>query len=252
MTIIIIEDEKPAAEKLKKALLKFEPAVEIPAILSTLKSAIAWFQENPVPDLLLMDIELTDGLSLELFDRCQISCPTIFITAYDEYWQEAFECNSIDYLLKPVRSDQLENAIIKYRKLKHHFISNQSAMLQQLRAADSNNTYRKRFLVKKGIDWVAVKTEEIAYCYAAHKLSFIVDQQGQQFILDRSLVDLENGLDPNLFFRVSRKWLVNIQHIKRIKTYSKSKLLLELNPPACEPIIVSQENAAAFRQWIDR
>jgi DNA-binding LytR/AlgR family response regulator len=252
MTIIIIEDEKPAAEKLKKALLKFDPTIEFPVILPTLESAIAWFHGHPAPDLLLMDIELTDGLSLQLFDKCHISCPTIFITAYDEYWQEAFECNSIDYLLKPVKSDQLENAITKYRKLEHHFTSNQSAILQQLRAGDTNNGYRKRFLVKKGIDWVAVKTDEIAYCYAAHKLSFIVDQKGQQFILDRSLVDLENGLDPNLFFRISRKWLVNIHHIKRIKSYSKSKLLLELNPPATEQIIVSQENAAAFRQWMDR
>ena len=252
MTIIIIEDEKPAAEMLQKALLKYDKNIEFPAILSTVKAATAWFQQNPVPDLVLMDIELTDGLSLRIFDQCSISCPTIFVTAYDEYWQEAFEYNSIDYLLKPVKQDKLENSINKYKMLQQHFSGNHAPGIQQLLLTDRENEYRKRFLVKRGIDWVAVKTEEIAYCYAAHKLSFIVDHKAQQFIMDKALTDLENELDPALFFRISRKWLVNIDHIRRIKTYAKSKLLLELSPAAPEEVIVSQETVAAFKKWIDR
>jgi DNA-binding LytR/AlgR family response regulator len=252
MNIVIIEDEKPAAEKLQRALLRYDSSIEFPAILSSVKSATAWLQQNPAPDLLLMDIELTDGLSLRIFDQCRINCPTIFITAYDEYWQEAFECNSIDYLLKPLKQEKLESAINKYKKLQQHFAGNPSTVLQQLILPERNKGYRKRFLVKKGIDWVAVKTEEIAYCYAAHKLSFIVDHKAQRFILDKSLVDLENELDPSLFFRISRKWLVNIHHIRRIKTHAKSKLLLELNPPPPEEVIVSQETALAFKKWIDR
>jgi DNA-binding LytR/AlgR family response regulator len=251
MNIVIIEDERPAAEKLQKAIRKFDPAVEFPAILPSIQSSISWFQQNPAPDLVLMDIELTDGLSLRIFDHCTIPCPTIFITAYDEYWQEAFECNGIDYLLKPVKQEKLENALQKYRKLQQHFNSPPVPGMPLWNAVKPAQGFRKRFLVKRGIDWVAVRTEEIAYAYAAHKLSFLVDQKGQQYILDKSLVDLETELDPAQFFRVSRKWIVNIHHIKRIKTHSKSKLLLELNPPAAEEVIVSQENANAFKQWID-
>ena len=251
MKIVIIEDEKPAAEKLKKAIAQYDSSIQLLALLGSCQSASKWFQQYPGPDLVFMDIELTDGLSFQIFDQCVISCPVIFTTAYDEYWQESFDYNSIDYLLKPLKQENLENAINKYKKLKQHFTMNYAALFQELQLPGRSSSFRKRFLVKKGIDLVIIRTDEIAYCYAAHKLSFIVDHKSQQFILDKSLTDLEKELDPALFFRINRKYLLNIHHISRVKTHSKSKLLVELNPAPREEIIVSQENTASFKKWMN-
>lgn len=248
MKIIIIEDEKPAAEKLKKIVLKYDNTIELPAILNSVQSATQWLQQNPAPDLIFMDIELSDGLSFKIFDNCPIHCPVIFTTAFDEYWQDALEQNSIDYLLKPIKQEKLDNAINKYKKLKQHFSADYGFLQQPL---NQNNDYRKRFLIKKGTDFVSVKTADIAYCYAAHKLVFIIDNKGQRFILDRSLNDLEKELDPAVFFRINRKYLVNLHHIQRIRAHAKGKLLVDLNPAASEEIIISQENTLAFKQWID-
>jgi len=193
-----------------------------------------------------MDIELSDGLSFNIFKECSISAPVIFTTAYDEYWQEAFEVNSIDYLLKPIRQEKLENAINKYKKLEKHFSTNHSAFFYR---ASETNGYRRRLLIKKGTDLISIKTDDIAYCYAAHKMAFIVDENAQKYITDKSLSDLEKDLDQAVFFRINRQYLVNIHHIKRIRTLAKSKLLLELSPPAQEEVIISQENVAAFKEW---
>ena len=231
--------------------MKYDEAIDVLATLSSVASAIHWLQENPSPDLIFMDIELSDGLSFKIFESQAVACPIIFTTAYDEYWQEALEQNSIDYLLKPIRQEKLENAINKYKKLKHHFSSDYLAIFKQFTSTNQQTDYRKRFLLKKGTELVGLKTADIAYCYAAHKIVFIVDNKAQRFILDRSLNDLEKELDPAIFFRINRKYLVNIHHIQRIKTFSKSKLLVELNPPANEEIVISQENATAFRQWMD-
>jgi len=251
MRTIIIEDEKPAAEKLKKILSQYDDSIQVLATLNSVQTASGWLTQHPLPDLIFMDIELTDGLSFKIFDQCSINCPVIFTTAYDEYWQEALEQNSIDYLLKPIRQEKLELAVNKYKKLKHHFSTTNLDAIQKLFLPSANNEYRKRFLIKKGTDFISVKTEDIAYCYAAHKLVFIIDSKGQRFILDKSLNDLEKELDPAVFYRINRKYLVNVHHIQRIKAHSKSKLLIELSPAASEEIVISQENATAFKQWID-
>lgn len=250
MKTIIIEDEKPAAEKLQKALLSCAPSVQVLAVLGSVRTATEWLQENAAPELIFMDIDLTDGLSFKIFDQVTITCPIIFTTAYDEYWQEAFEYNSIDYLLKPIRQDKLETALKKYEKLKQHFAFNyrQLATWQQ----GNNAERKKRFLVKRGTDYVSIKTEEIAYFYAAQKLVCLVDSRSQKFILDQSLADLEKQLDPSQFYRVNRKYLVNLNAIKRIKTFPKSKLQLEIQPAPSEDIIISQENAAAFKAWMEQ
>jgi DNA-binding LytR/AlgR family response regulator len=245
MKVIIIEDEKPAVEKLRKALLKCEPPLVPEVILNSVHTAIDWLGHNPKPDLIFMDIELSDGLSFTIFKEASVNSPVIFTTAFDEYWQEAFEHNSIDYLLKPIKQEKLEIAIQKYKKLEQHFSQNYAAIVQQLQMVNQSTGYRKRLLLKKGTDLISIKTDEIAY-----KISFIVDAAGQKFIIDKSLHDLEKEFDPVKFFRINRKWLVNIQHIKRIRTISKSKLSLELSPPANEEILISQENTASFKHWI--
>ena len=229
MKVIIIEDEKPAAEKLLKAIQKSEAPLEVAATLSSVKTAVEWLQQNPMPDLLFMDIELSDGLSFKIFEEIDINSPVIFCTAYDEYWQEAFEHNSIDYLLKPIKQEKLDAALGKYEKLKQHFATGFQQLLQWQQQPTTNG-HKKRFLVKRGTDYVSVKTDDIAYFYAAHKLVCMVDCKGQKFILDQSLADIEKQLDTSQFYRVNRKYLVQLNAIKKIKSYPKSKLLLEVEP----------------------
>lgn len=249
MKVIIIEDEKPAAEKLQKAIMQTGKPIIIEKVLGSVQAATEWLQHHPLPDLIFMDIELTDGLSFTILDNITVSCPIIFTTAFDEYWQEAFEHNSIDYLLKPVKQDKLEAALQKFETLKQFFTANLQ-QLQQWRSQVAAGTYKKRFLVKRGMDYVTVKTEDIAYFYATHKLVCMVDNKAQKFILDKSLSDLEKETDPSQFYRLNRKFLVSIQAIKKIKTYPKSKLLIEVDPPVNEEIIVSQENVSAFKDWV--
>jgi len=247
MRVIIIEDEKPAAEKLKKAIRKIDPAISVESTLGSVRDTVNWIQSNPAPELVFMDIELADGSSFKIFEEVKISCPVIFTTAYDEYWQEAFEHNSIDYLLKPIKQEKLEAALKKYEQLKKYFTGNFQQLMQWQQ--QSQQVYKKRFLVKKGNDYMTLKTEDIAYFYATHKLVCMVEKEGQKFILDKSLADLEKELEPALFYRVNRKYLVNINAIKKIKSYPKSKLQLELIPAVSEDIIVSQENTTAFKEW---
>lgn len=249
MKVIIIEDERPAAEKLLKAIQKADSSIEVAAVLNSVKASVEWLQQNPLPELLFMDIDLGDGLSFKIFDKVNITSPVIFCTAYDEYWQEAFEHNSIDYLLKPIKQDKLEIALNKYDKLKQHFAAG-FQQLQQWHRHPADSSYKRRFLVKRGTDYISIKTEDIAYFYAAHKLVCMVDNRNQKFILDQSLAEIEKQVDPSQFYRVNRKYFVQQNAIKKIKSYPKSKLQLELEPPINEDIIISQENVAAFKEWM--
>lgn len=248
MNVIIIEDERPAAEKLLKAIQAADASIEVTAVLNGVNAAVEWLQQNPMPDLLFMDIELGEGSSFAIFDKVNITSPVIFCTAFDEYWQEAFEHNSIDYLLKPVKQEKLEAALRKYDKLKKHFATG-FRQLQQWQQ-QSGGCYKKRFLVKRGTDYISIKTEDIAYFYATHKLVCMVDSKNQKFILDQSLADIEKQLDPQCFYRVNRKYLVSMSAIRRIKSYPKSKLEVELEPSISEEIIISQENVTAFKEWM--
>lgn len=248
MRTLIIEDEKPAADKLKKAIQKTGMGIEIIAQLDSVQSAIQWLRTQEQPELVFMDIELSDGLCFKIFETVSVPCPIIFTTAYDEYWQEAFELNSIDYLLKPVKQEKLDAALKKYDTLKQYFASN----FQQLMQTKQSNlpAYKKRFLVKRGSDYISVKTEDISYFYATHKLVCMVNKKAEKFILDISLSDIEKQIDPVTFYRINRKYLVNMSAIKRIRSYPKSKLEVEVEPSVNDEIIISQENVAAFKDWM--
>ena len=245
--ILIIEDEKPAVEKLISLLEETAPMSKVVGIAMTVKQSVQWLSSNPMPDLILMDIALTDGSSFEIFKEIEITCPVIFITAYDEYWQEAFEHNSIDYLLKPVRKEKLAAALARYDKLKQHFKNHVTQLFHN--TSSENEPYKKRFLVKRGNDLFSIKTEDIAYFYAAEKIVCMVDSKGQRFVLDQSLTELEKQLYPPEFNRVNRKFIIQKKAILRAKAYSKSKLLLEVEPPINEDVIVSQEYVATFKIW---
>jgi two-component system LytT family response regulator len=249
MKVLIVEDERPAAEKLQHALRKSNSGIEVLSVLTSIRDTVHWLDTNPAPQLIFMDIQVSDGLSFKIFEHKSISCPVIFVTAYDEYWQHSFEYNGIDYLLKPVKQEKLDAALNKYKKLKEYFSVDYRQLLHH-RTPDISAEYKKRLLVKKGLDYYSLKTEEIAYFFAAHKVVFLVDNQGQKFILDKSLSEIEKEIDPRLFYRVNRKFLVNMNAISRIKSYAKSKLQLEVIPGLEEEILISPENANAFKSWL--
>jgi DNA-binding LytR/AlgR family response regulator len=244
MRIAIVEDEAPAREKLAAAILTAAPDARIVAALDGVADTVAWLESGGAPDLLFLDIQLSDGLSFEILRRTRVTCPIVFATAFDEYLIDAFQSNGIEYLLKPIRPERVAAAITKYRGLKEHFRSE-----SLLDALTQPRGYRERFLVAKGGDLLTVRAADAAYFHTSDKLVFLVTKAAVRFHLDRPLADLEQELDPARFFRANRAFLVNIDAVGRCRPYGKSKLLLELRPPAAEEVIVSQERAAAFRKW---
>lgn len=242
MKVVIIEDEAPAAARLQKMLMATSYGIEVDEVLDSLARAKAWLQANPLPDLIFMDIELSDGLSLELVREVRVACPVVFVTAYDEYWQEAFEYNNIDYLLKPVKAERLEAALRKFSEMKAYFMSRYLQLL-------ANRGHKEKFLVRRGTEFVSIRTEEIAYFQASHKLVCLVRRDGSKFILDRSLAEVEKEVDPATFYRLNRKYLVNTTAIRKVSALPKSKLLVELEPAAKEELVVSSENSAGFKKW---
>jgi len=250
MKVLIVEDEKPAADKLLRALMKTSGEIEVLSILESVQDTVHWLGNNPCPQLIFMDIQVADGLSFQIFEHNNVGCPVIFVTAFDNYWQTSFEHNGIDYLLKPIRQEKLEAALNKYHNLKQHFSVDYSSLMYKRQITESSNGFKKRLLVKKGVDYFSLKTDEIAYFYATHKVVCLLDKNGQKFILDRSLSDIENEMDPKLFYRINRKYLVNMNAIRRIKTYPKSKLMVELNPAVQEDIVISSEVATDFKHWL--
>lgn len=250
MDVVIIEDEKPALEKLSRALDQSCFPVKIVAALSGVKEAVKWLREHPAPDLMLMDIELGDGLSPEILRQCPVTCPVIFITAYDEYFREAFECNGIDYLLKPVKREKLEAALQKYAKLKSHFTGGYRALMDYLDRP--GKPVRDRILARKGNDFVPVRIQDVAWFYTEHKLVFLMDREGVRYIVDKSLSELEQEPELAQFFRVNRKFLAHINAVRKFRPFARGKIKVDLCPSPEEEVVVSQENAKAFRAWVGK
>lgn len=249
MNILIIEDERPAAERLIAMVKEFDPEIRIAATLRSVKESLEWLSGHPAPDCILADIQLNDGLSLEIFEQQPVASPLIFTTAYDEYLLKAFAFNSIDYLLKPVSKEKLFHALKKYLSLKQHFTVDLGPLTGHLRNSIPVND---RIVVKKGTDFIAIRMEQIAYFYSEHKISFLIDTQGSRYIVDKPLSEIETTLDPSRFFRINRKFLANIDAVSRFRPFEKGKVLVDLNPPVKEEVIVSQENASSFKAWIGK
>jgi len=247
MKCLILEDELPAAARLCQMLNEHHPEVEILATIHSLGEGIAWLQNRSSPDFILMDINLSDGLSFELFDHVNVTCPVIFTTAHDEYWMHAFEHNGIDYLLKPIVPDKLMAALAKLDRLRSHF----NAVPWKKPEIIQSGQYKKRFLVKKGSELLSIPTEQIAYFYASQKVVCLVNKEGQKFVVDPSLSEIEKKLDPEHFFRLNRQILAARDAIGKVKSYAKSKLLVELLPAFQEDVVVSQETLADFKAWMD-
>jgi len=249
MRVAIVEDERPAADNLVHCLKDIDEPIKVVEILTSIETATRWLHENQMPDLMLMDIQLSDGLSFNIFKNVAINCPVIFITAYDKYLTEAFEYNGIDYLLKPIDQTRLENTIKKYKNLQKHFLNNHTSLLEYL---SQHNKKRTRIVVRKGIEFLTIRVEDIAYFFTEHKIVFLVDKDKKKYMVDKkNLTEMMDELEDQTFFRANRKYIVNADYIASFKTVDNSKILVELSVPVNEEIIVSQENAPVFKTWIN-
>ncbi len=250
MKILLIEDEDPAAKRLQKMLAEIVPDAEVSDNIVSVSSAIKWFEANQLPDLIISDIQLSDGLSFEIFKAVEILCPVIFTTAYDQYAIEAFTVNSIDYLLKPVKKEELSAAIDKYQKIKP--ATAPAIDIQQLLKSfgTAAQEYKKRFVVRYGEHIKTITIEDVAFFYTEDKVNFLTTKEGRRFAIDFNLDALETMLDPKSFFRINRQYIISIGSIAEMFAYSKSRVLVKLNPAAKHETIVSTERSADFKLWL--
>jgi len=251
MNVIIIEDEKPAARRLNRLLAALN--VEVATMLHSVEESIEWFQRNEHPELIFLDIQLSDGLSFEIFDAVEVQSAIIFTTAYDEYALQAFKLNSIDYLLKPIDDEELENAIKKYKAIKP--ASQKLALnfddIKKLLINPLEREYKKRFTTRVGQHLKIINAEEVECFYSENKGTYAATSDGRNYLLDTTLENLETELEPKIFFRVSRKFYVNINHIQDIISYTNSRLKIKLNRYIEQEIIVSRERVRDFKLWLE-
>ncbi len=253
LNVLIIEDEEPAAKRLKRMLNEVDMDITVLDTLDSVSEAKKWFQANPMPDLIFSDIHLSDGLSFEIFKEVKNLCPIIFITAYNQYAIEAFKVNGIDYLLKPKTKEDLERALNKFNNLRQ---SNSAPaidipkLLQNYNQAVQGTDHKKRFLVRYGEHMKTINIEDTVYFYTEDKVNFICTKDGRRFVIDYNLDALETLLDPKVFFRINRQYIIAIYSITEMFTYSKSRVLIKLNPPAKHETIVSTERSADFKSWL--
>ncbi len=251
MKIIIIEDEKPAARRLKRMLN--DMGIEVQTMLHSVEESIQWFLDHEHPDLILLDIQLSDGLSFEIFKEVSIESNIIFTTAYDEYALKAFKLNSIDYLLKPIDDDELHNAIEKYRKyaIRANNIQFNMEQIKKLLVNPLEKNHKKRFMIKVGQHLKIVNTKSIECFYSENKATFLHTESRNNYILDETLEQIEEQLDPIKYFRVSRKFIVNMDFIKDIISYTNSRLQVKLEHFNEFDIIVSREKVRDFKNWLE-
>ncbi|MGB5236268.1 MAG: LytTR family DNA-binding domain-containing protein [Flavobacteriaceae bacterium] len=251
MNVLIIEDEKPAARRLSRLLS--EQGVEVATMLHSVEESVDWFQQNPHPDLIFLDIQLSDGLSFEIFDIIEVNSAIIFTTAYDEYALQAFKLNSIDYLLKPIDSEELEQALAQYRNLNQpkKNLSLDFDDIKKLLVNPLEREFKKRFTARVGQHIKIINAEDIECFYSENKGTYASTTEGRNYLLDNTLEQLENELEPEIFFRVSRKFYVNIKHIKDIISYTNSRLKIVLNRFTEQEIIVSRERVRDFKLWLE-
>lgn len=252
MKILVVENEKPAAEKIVNLLKKIDRTVIILGVIETVEEAINRLQDKPEPDLILMDIQLDDGLCFEIFETITVDIPVIFTTAYDEYTLKAFKVNSVDYLLKPIEEASLAAALAKFNKLyfvdKDPFKRDFRMLLNEFR-----NQYKSRFLIRTGEKYRSVTSGEISHFHISERSVFLSDTQGKDYGVDYSLEQLQGMLDPRKFFRINRECIVNIDSISLMYSYSSSRLQLTLkNSEKSDLFVVSRDKVADFKKWIDR
>ena len=249
MKVVIIEDEKPAARRLNRLLNKRE--LDVVVMLHSVAEGVAWFSKNEHPDLIFLDIQLSDGLSFEIFETVKVKSAIIFTTAYDEYALKAFKLNSIDYLLKPIDDEELDDAIEKFEET-HQSKSVQLNVddFRNLLHLSPSSNYKSRFTIQIGQHLKIIDVDDIVCFYSENKATYIQNSEGRAYLMDASLEQLEKDLDPSLFFRINRKCIVNLKAIKDIISYTNSRLELKLMNFKEFQMIVSRERVKDFKSWI--
>ncbi|QHW00208.1 LytR/AlgR family response regulator transcription factor [Spirosoma endbachense] len=277
MTILIIEDEELTARKLQRLLLDVEPTAVIVGMTVSVDESVEWLRSNARPDLIFMDIELADGQSFDIFNHVAVTSPVVFTTAYDEYAIKAFKVSSIDYLLKPIKEDDLRRALAKLQALKEVLVSQTGAtgpagleasladLLQQLRKTpliapaapplisgmnEANQTYRDRFMIKQGQRLFSIEVDEVAYFITRNKMSFLKTKEGSEWLIDYTLDELSQMLDPRRFFRLNRQVIAELRSVDKVHLYFNGKLKVDMCPVFDEEVVVSREKAGEFKLWL--
>lgn len=250
LNIIIIEDEKPAARLLQRKVEKL--GLKVTKMLHSVEESITWFQNNSHPDLIFLDIQLSDGLSFELFEQMDIKSAVIFTTAYDEYALRAFKLNSIDYLLKPIDEDELSTAISKFKNQfqKNSISSLDFEAIKRMLVNPIEKEYKSRFSVKIGQQIKVISIDEIECFYSENKGTYIHTLDNRNYLTDITLEVLETKITPKDFYRVSRKFIISLKAIKEIQMYSNSRLKISLTSYSEDEIIVARERVSEFKNWI--
>lgn len=252
LSVLIFEDESLSAEHLVKLICRYDPTIELLGIIESVKKGVEWFSSHPHPDLLLMDIQLSDGPCFDLFKQVRLEIPVIFTTAYNEYALQAFKVNSVDYLLKPVDFQDLWMAFEKFRKQHKNVIQNKEQLYEQLYSRlIQASQYKKRLLIKVGEQLKQVNVEDIAYFLFNEGMCWAVTFAKNKLPIDYSLDELEQMLDPKLFFRINRKFLVKPEAIEKIHTYFNNRLKIQLRPDPEVEVLVSRERVPDFKYWLD-
>ncbi|CAM1347011.1 LytR/AlgR family response regulator transcription factor [Tenacibaculum insulae] len=251
MNVIIIEDEKPAARRLNRMLSVLN--IEVKTMLHSVEESINWFQNNEHPDLIFLDIQLSDGLSFEIFEEVTVKSAIIFTTAYDEYALKAFKLNSIDYLLKPLDEDELTVAVNKFKEnqTKQSDVKVNIDDIRKLLINPVDRKFKKRFTIKVGQHIKIIHVDEIECFYSENKATYIHTNSNRNYLIDDSLEHWQEQLNPEHFFRVNRTFIVHINAIKDIVSYTNSRLQLKLHSFDADEIIVSRERVKEFKNWID-
>jgi two-component system LytT family response regulator len=249
MRILIVEDEASAARRLSKFLGELDPSVNIVATTDTVKATVQWLKDNPAPDLAFFDVRLADGDSFAVFKHVEVACPVIFTTAFDEYALQAFKVHAVDYLLKPLKKEELADALAHFKRV--HTIRD-LGMLAEGAAEDAVRPVSliKRFLIRYGDHYRVVEPKDIAYIYSLEKNTFLRTREGRDLPLDESLDRLEKQLDNEKFFRLNRQMIIQFHSIKELVAYSKSRVKVLVDPPFSEDAVVSSERSAEFKRWL--
>ncbi|MBL7923369.1 MAG: response regulator transcription factor [Bacteroidia bacterium] len=248
MKILIVEDEKIAADRLVKMIRELEPAAEILDTLVSIKSSIEWLSTHAPPDLIMMDIHLADGPSFEIFTGVKVESPVIFTTAYDEHALEAFKVNSIDYLLKPVKMEEMKRAFEKLKGLTGTGSRNLEQLIRQL--GGKTKEYQKRMVIRYGDTIKMVDIVDVAYFFTEDKINYLCTAGNLKYPIDFNLDELEHLLDPAVFFRINRQFIINIHAIDKMLAWSKSRVKVVLKPGTTEDTIVSTERSPHFKEWL--
>jgi two-component system, LytTR family, response regulator LytT len=257
MRILIVEDEDLAVKKIRKTLGDVDANADVVGVTDSIFATVSWLQNNPAPDLILMDIELSDGQSFEIFSRVPVKSAVVFTTSYDEYALKAFKVNSIDYLLKPIQKEDLEAALNKYRQMKTMYAGNghnelnMDALVKELQQKLQPKEFRKRFLVKHCQKLVSIEMDEIAYFFSDGRLNFFKTYDNRKFVVDYTMDELEDMLDPERYFRISRSFYVSVNSIDQIHDYFGNRLLLNLKPAVDKESIV-REKVTDFKKWMGK